>query len=216
MTRETGRTIDNPSASNLPQQRFSPKPFLLEESTRVSAPRARSRNVPGTARPLRRRQWLVPRRRSVRREALGASVDDPWQTERFGPTKDLKLFKLSNERVAYVEADGFQRLVESCTKSKWWFLAPLVVVAAGTGFRKANVVNLEWCQIDFASRTISITKTKSRTPISIPMLGCCLRYSPSSTSNTWTFPIRLRLRRQRASSRTPCSIHLQGVDARRA
>jgi len=85
------------------------------------------------------------------------------------PARRVKDFKMNNEeRLVCLSKDQFDRLLKSC-KNESWFLEPMVILAAGTGLRKANILKLKWAEVDFVTHTIRVTRTKTFRTYTIPM-----------------------------------------------
>lgn len=78
--------------------------------------------------------------------------------------KDVPAFEMElradRKRLRYLSFDEFHRLLGSC--EDW--LKPIVTVAAWTGLRQGNILNLRRSQVNIFARTISLsTELKRRT-----------------------------------------------------
>lgn len=82
-------------------------------------------------------------------------------------------------RVRFAAADEFSTLMAVAHED----LRPIILCAVTTGLRRANILGLQWHQVDLASSTITITKSKGRKPGSVsiaPTLRATLaRTSPA-------------------------------------
>jgi integrase len=69
-----------------------------------------------------------------------------------------------------------QRLVDAARKNRWGHRdATMVLVAYRHGFRPAELVDLRWDQVDFASGALHVRRVKRGTPSTHPILGDELR-----------------------------------------
>ncbi len=86
------------------------------------------------------------------------------------PAKGIKLFRVDNRRLVYLQLEQFSRLLAACENGPW-YMRPIIIVAALTGLRKANNIGLEWSEVDFRAGYIQIsgTKTKNHRKLIIPM-----------------------------------------------
>ena len=74
------------------------------------------------------------------------------------PARKVKSFSEKNnlkERILTEEEE--EKLMENCSD----YLKSIITVALNTGMRKAEILNLQWKQIDFKARRIKVEKTKS-------------------------------------------------------
>lgn len=79
--------------------------------------------------------------------------------------KVIRSLKVDDARVRYVEPEEAEKL--RFTLPEW--LRPIVVVAAQTGLRQGNIVELTVPQLDFKRNLIIVPKTKNGCPVGIPM-----------------------------------------------
>ena len=69
-----------------------------------------------------------------------------------------------------------ERLMAAARKNRWGHRdATMILVAYRHGFRPAEVVDLRWDQIDFASGALHVRRVKQGTPSTHPILGDELR-----------------------------------------
>ena len=69
-----------------------------------------------------------------------------------------------------------ERLMEAARKNRWGYRdATMILVAYRHGFRPAELVDLRWDQIEFASAALHVRRVKRGTPSNHPILGDELR-----------------------------------------
>jgi integrase len=81
-------------------------------------------------------------------------------------------------RVRFAGADEFSTLLEGAHES----VRPVIIAAVTTGLRKANLLKLDWHQVDLARGTITIPRSKGRKPIVVrvvPALRAALGRTPA-------------------------------------
>lgn len=76
--------------------------------------------------------------------------------------------KLANRRVRWITKTEAQRLI-GCIRSEW--MRDVAVLGFATGLRRANLLGLEWSQIDLVNRRAWIhpDQAKARKPIGVPL-----------------------------------------------
>ena len=90
-------------------------------------------------------------------------------TPRRPPNADLR----TREHLTEAEVE---RLMDVARKNRWGHRdATMVLVAYRHGFRAAELVDLRWDQIDFASGVLHVRRVKRGTPSTHPILGDELR-----------------------------------------
>jgi integrase len=81
------------------------------------------------------------------------------------PNADLR----TREHLTEAEVE---RLMDAARKNRWGHRdATMVLVAYRHGFRPAELVDLRWDQIDFASGVLHVRRVKWGTPSTQPILG---------------------------------------------
>jgi integrase len=76
----------------------------------------------------------------------------------------------------YLTEAEVERLTEAAKGNRWGHRdATMVLVAYRHGFRAAELVDLRWDQIDFATATLHVRRVKQGTPSTHPILGDELR-----------------------------------------
>ncbi|NTV28734.1 MAG: site-specific integrase [Candidatus Omnitrophica bacterium] len=81
------------------------------------------------------------------------------------PVSKVKLLKVDNKRLRYLEKPEIARLIGNCLAH----LKPIVILALNTGMRKSEIFNLRWDDVDFNLRMIQLLKTKNNKIRNIPM-----------------------------------------------
>ena len=105
-----------------------------------------------------------------------------WGKIKENPILSVRLFKVDDRRVRYLDKEGIGRLIKSCRDC----LRPIVVFALNTGMRKGEILSLKWTDIDLANRVISLVQTKNRMIREVPMndtvIGILIRLRENSKS----------------------------------
>ena len=73
------------------------------------------------------------------------------------PFRGIRQRKITPGAIRYVSPAEFQRLSGAC-KNLWW--SAFLSIAYGSGLRCDEIVNLGWCDIDFANETIAVRAKK--------------------------------------------------------
>ena len=84
------------------------------------------------------------------------------------PVRKIRMFRPNNQIVRYLNADEYQRLLTAAEKIRW-YLQPVIEIAANTGLRRGNILELRWDECDRKSGVIRKAKTKNNEAIAIPM-----------------------------------------------
>lgn len=90
--------------------------------------------------------------------------------------KHLRL-KEPEHRIRFAGADEFTNLLQAAHAS----VQPVIVAAVTTGLRKANLLSLDWHQIDLGRSKITIPRSKGRKPLLVritPPLAAVLGRTP--------------------------------------
>jgi integrase len=89
---------------------------------------------------------------------------EPPKSDR-NPVRGVKLLKENNERVRVLTDAEEGRLLAALPD----YLHPLIVVALHTGMRRGELAHVEWEHVDFHTRTLVVTKSKSGEGRRVPM-----------------------------------------------
>ncbi len=84
------------------------------------------------------------------------------------PVRQVKFFKLNNERRRYLSQREVQALLEVCT-DRLAHLKPVLVMALNTGMRMGEILGLRWADIDFPNGYIHLRTSKNGRGRSISM-----------------------------------------------
>ncbi len=99
------------------------------------------------------------------RRVFNIAIDE-WEMCKENPVKKvLRSLKVDDARIRYVAPEEAEKLRFSLPA----WLKPLVIVAAQTGLRQGNIVQLTFPQLDFNRNLIIVPKTKNGDPAVIPM-----------------------------------------------
>ena len=90
-----------------------------------------------------------------------------WGYVEKNPMREVKFFRVNNERLRYLSPEEAQALVDACSPH----LRPIVIVALNTGMRRGEIFNLRWEHVDFAHRWIRVVESKNGESRIIPMNG---------------------------------------------
>ena len=80
-----------------------------------------------------------------------------WGYARENPVKKVKLFKLNNARIRYLNPTEHKNLLMHCDKS----IKPFVTLAIHTGMRKSELYDLTWNDVDLEKNTIHVKESKN-------------------------------------------------------
>ena len=80
-----------------------------------------------------------------------------WGKIKENPAVKVKLLRIDNARLRYLEEEEIKKLVNACSDH----LKPIVIVALLTGMRRGEVLNLKWRDIDFNQNVIYLLNTKN-------------------------------------------------------
>lgn len=109
----------------------------------------------------------------------------------------IDLYSVSNRRIRWLTKDEAQALIDVLPED----LRPVAAFALSTGLRRANVLGLEWSQVDIVRRVAWIhgTQSKSGKPIGVPLNETALDIigRQKGIHETLVFPDREGKRRKR-------------------
>ena len=88
-----------------------------------------------------------------------------WEKIRENPIASVKLFRVDEKRIRYLEKEEIARLIEVCPD----YLNSIIIVALNTGMRKSEILNLKWSDVDFKNRIIYVVQSKNNQAREIPM-----------------------------------------------
>lgn len=88
-----------------------------------------------------------------------------WGKATYNPMTKIKLFKVPNKRIRYLENEEIDKLLDNCCEH----LKPIVIVALHTGMRKGEILGLKWHDIDIKRNIIHLLNTKNGEKREVPM-----------------------------------------------
>jgi integrase len=110
------------------------------------------------------------------------------------PFKKIKLYNPKTERTRYLHSGQMARLLCEAKKESV-VLYEMLVVAAGTGLRKGNVVNLKRSEVDFKSKKLTVIQKRGG-QVTLPIVKFVAqllqRISDNGTDYFWINPKTLR------------------------
>ena len=81
------------------------------------------------------------------------------------PARTVRLLATENTQTDFLTPEQIQALISACKGP----LRDIVILALGTGARRGELLNLKWEQVDFRTKAIHFTKTKSGKARTVPM-----------------------------------------------
>jgi len=88
-----------------------------------------------------------------------------WGKATDNPMSKVKLFKVPDKRIRYLEKEEIGKLLSHCCEH----LKPIVIVALHTGMRKGEILGLKWHDIDIKRNIIHLYDTKNGEKREVPM-----------------------------------------------
>ena len=88
-----------------------------------------------------------------------------WNYLKANPLKSVKFLKEPLGRLRYLTREEMDALIAACAPH----LRPIVVMGLNTGMRRSEILGLTWADIDFATRSITLRRTKSNRLRVIPI-----------------------------------------------
>lgn len=88
-----------------------------------------------------------------------------WGKLKSNVVSNVKRLRVDNRRVRYLSHEEVKRLLEAAKPR----LKEFLILALNTGMRRANLVGLQWEDIDFKNGVIHVLKTKSGKAYDVPI-----------------------------------------------
>jgi len=110
-----------------------------------------------------------------------------WGYLSVSPLRNVKLLKEPPGRIRYVKPEEWQRLISACSPET----RNLVIFARHTGLRRGEIFYLEWSDIDWEQKCITIRDRKNNTSMIIPMSQVVFKILATirkTTTSTYVFP----------------------------
>jgi integrase len=142
--------------------------LLSEETTRFKTPATGNANLDAKRERSLRTGSTVNRYLASLSSCLAYGVKEHGWIER-NPCERVKKPKESEGRVRFLADDERHRLIHACRPHPDLYLA--VILSLTTGARQAEIMTLQWSQIDFAHHVIQLTKTKNNDRRAVPLVG---------------------------------------------
>jgi integrase len=122
------------------------------------AKRATAVTRPGTAST----KAALNRELSFLKTMFGLAVEWGWLND--NPAKTVRKLKGESKRLRILSRDEIFRLI-GCARPS---LKPILLLAAATGMRKAEILNLKWKDVDFANGFIRVVLSKNSEARNVP------------------------------------------------
>lgn len=84
------------------------------------------------------------------------------------PCRKVRKLRVDWQRDRYLSPEE-EELLMSAFDERYPHLKPIVVIALNTGTRRGEILGLRWDEVDFTRNDISVQRTKSGKPRSVPM-----------------------------------------------
>ncbi|MEW6557531.1 MAG: tyrosine-type recombinase/integrase [Elusimicrobiota bacterium] len=88
-----------------------------------------------------------------------------WDKATENPVKKVKMFKVNDHRIRFLEKGELKFLLDVCKEP----LKSIVIFAVNTGMRLSEIINLVWDNVDFVRGLITVTNTKNNEIRYIPV-----------------------------------------------
>ena len=109
--------------------------------------------------------------------AIGAVFNQAhkkWHWMQSNPARDVLRNEEARGRSRWLTNHEREALLESCEKSTWEGLYPLVLLALATGARQGELIGLTWDKVDLKEGTAYLESTKSGECRTLPIRGPAL------------------------------------------
>jgi integrase len=88
-----------------------------------------------------------------------------WELIESNPVSKVKKERVRNIIERWLSVDEERKLL--CASPRW--LQEIIVFAINTGFRRSEILDMKWSQVDFDRRTIIISEQKNRCVDTLPL-----------------------------------------------
>jgi len=102
--------------------------------------------------------------------ALSVAVNE-WEWLEHHPMRKLSKLKEPRGRIRFLSDGERNKLLDKCKKSRHPYLYTIVVLALSTGARRGEIMNLQWPDVDFNRRVITLHQTKNDERRILPLEG---------------------------------------------
>jgi len=110
-----------------------------------------------------------------------------WNYLKINPLRNLKKLKEPPGRVRYVKPDEWPKLLSECSPD----LRDIVIFARHTGMRRGEIFNLQWIDVDWKNRRLTVRDRKNNTTMIIPINDYVYRMLArihNTTTSAYVFP----------------------------
>jgi integrase len=97
-----------------------------------------------------------------------------WQWMEDNPCKRVSKPSEPRGRVRFLMDEERQRLLGACTASASRYLSLVVLIALSTGFRKGEILRLQWPDVDLTRGRLTSHETKNSERRTVPLTGSAL------------------------------------------
>jgi len=97
-----------------------------------------------------------------------------WEWLDDSPMRKVSKLRENKGRVRFLSVEERTSLLEQCKVSKNTFLHTIVVLALSTGWRKNELLSLEWRDVDLKRNTLTFRETKNGETRAVPLTGYAL------------------------------------------
>jgi integrase len=158
-------TLDTITPARIARERDR---LLAEHTPRFATPETGDLKQDAKRQKAKRKGSTVNRYLAALSSCLGHAVKALQWLER-NPCERITKPAESQGRVRFLSDDERDRLLAVCRPHRDLYLA--VVLSLTTGARQAEIMGLQWGQVDFARQVITLHKTKNGETRSIPLVG---------------------------------------------
>jgi len=110
-----------------------------------------------------------------------------WGYLKISPLRNVKMLKEPPGRIRYVKHDEWPRLIQECSPE----LRNIVIFARHTGWRRGEIFNLQWTDIDWDTGLVTVKERKNNTNMIIPVMPIVFRLLErlrKTATSTYVFP----------------------------
>ncbi len=109
------------------------------------------------------KRGTVNREMECLKTCLAKAVE--WGKLESSPARNVRKFKLNNQRMRWITQAEFERLHAECSRN----LKPVVMLARHTGLRRGELLALTWQDVDYRTRTLYVRDSKNGEAREIPL-----------------------------------------------
>lgn len=113
-----------------------------------------------------------------------------WKKATTNPVKEIKFYRPNNQRQRYLSLEERERLLKACPDH----LRLVVEVGLNSGLRLGELLGLQWKDVDFTNKILTVKRPKTKDSLTIPMnksltkaLKCAIKKGTPSDSEDYVF-----------------------------